>query len=80
MAEEKKEEKGKEKQKENTGQSKPRSASRYSPDKHNVEYLFRKEEVKPYLFQAFLLFTKWEPKTQVTREKFKKKLKEFLER
>ncbi len=78
----KEEEKQKEKKegKENIGQSKPRAASKYSPDKHNVEYLFRKEKVKPYLLQAFLLFTKWQPKNQVTREEFKKKLKGFLKR
>jgi len=48
--------------------------------KHKVVYLFSKEKVQPYLFTAFLLFTKWEEKKEVTRDEFKKKLKEFLKR
>lgn len=61
-------------------EEKAKTKEQKHPEKHNVDYLFRKVKVKPYLLKAFLLYAKWEEKTQVTREEFKKKLKEFLKR
>lgn len=61
-------------------EEKAKAKERKHPEKHNMDYLFKKAKVKPYLLKAFLLYAKWEEKTQVTREEFKKKLKEFLKR
>lgn len=61
-------------------EEKAKTKEQKHPEKHNIDYLFRKAKVKPYLLKAFLLFTKWEEKTQITRDEFKKKLKEFLKR
>ena len=57
-----------------------RSHIKSLPNKHKVGYLFRKTKVKQYLFKAFLLFTRWEEETEITRAEFKKKLSEFLKR
>ena len=69
-----------EKKKEESSSRQNRSHTKSLPNKHKVRYLFRKSKVKQYLLKAFLLFTRWEEETEITRAEFKKKLTEFLKR
>ena len=46
--------------------------------KKNVAGLFKQSKTKPYLLQAFCVYTRLQPESEISEADFNRKLKEFL--